>query len=243
LLACEEPQPEVTGFAFTQVADLTPRQNAIEDGAIDLAFTADAYFALYRDGWIERRSLDHLVADSRKLDVRRNNDCGGLAIEVDPRFTENRLVYVGYCAPGGGVELRSFEWNDGEPELILSWEKGPNDFHNLGDLGWDGDHLWITYGDGNRASTAQALDDLRLKLLRIEPHRDRPGYDIPADNPIPGSAVVALGLKSAFRSWFADNTWFLGECSLRSWESATRSAKDHRSSTPPWCSPRAPAIW
>jgi glucose/arabinose dehydrogenase len=217
LLACKrEVPPEVTGFSFVEVAKLTARADPIEDGAVDLAFTADAYFVLYRDGTIEQRSLDHTVIAERKIEVRRNNDCGGLALEVDPRFAENRRVYAGYCAPGDTVELRSFEWNDGPLVPILSWDRGPNDFHNLGDLGWDGDHLWITYGDGNRSQTSQEPGDLRGKLLRITP-RDGPGYDIPADNPF-GTEVVALGIKSAFRAWFDGGTWFLGECSLRAFE-------------------------
>jgi glucose/arabinose dehydrogenase len=230
-----DPLPVVKRFFFTTATETSTRSDPISDGAVDFAFIpgeGNGYFVIYRDGAIERRAADNSVRATRKLAVRQRNECGGLAVEVDPDFATNARVYVGYCVVDGGVELRSFEWDDAAPRpllpaemaLLFTWPMGANDFHNLGDLGWDGEHLWLTYGDGNRSDSTQMLMDLRGKLLRVTPHRDgRDGYEIPSDNPFVADdsiadEVVAWGIKSVFRAWYEDRTWFLGDVGVKGWE-------------------------
>lgn len=233
ICGCKEPK-SIDGFSFEKLAKTTSRPEQERDGAVDLAFLPDgsgAYLLLYRDGLIEHRDPEHRVIATRKREVRQHNECGALAIEIDPDFAENRRVYVGFCVVDGDVDLRSFVWDpskaeltDADTALILSWEKGVNDFHNLGDLGWDGANLWITYGDGNRSATSQDTLDLRGKLIRITPHRDgTPGYEVPADNPFVGDdavadEVVVWGIKSSFRTFFFDGTWIMGEVGVDNWE-------------------------
>lgn len=236
LAGCKNEPVAVGAFRFEKVLDTTKRPNQFEDGTIDLAYipgSSGEYLLLYRDGLIEHRDASHAIVSSRKLSVRQRNECGGLAITVDPQFEENKLVYVGYCVVDGDVVLRSFPWDPTRPEAlpddelthINAWEAGVNHYHNLGDMGWDGSYLWLTYGDGNRnASFPQDTLDLRGKLLRIDPYRDgTPGYRIPPDNPFIGNAeiadeIVAWGLKSSFRASFSNGTWFLGEVGLDNWE-------------------------
>lgn len=231
-----DPPPVPHGpLHFELVAPLSERADPTEDGAVDFAFLSGGsgeYFVFYRDGVIEHRDAANAILGKRKLDVRRRNECGGFSLEVDPAFAANHLVYAAYCVPAADVDLVSFTWSDVAPESLprtelrqlFTWKMGGNDFHNFGDLGWDGDQLWLTYGDGNSLTTSQDTRDLRGKLLRITPHRDgTPGYDIPPDNPFVGSQdvapeVIAWGLKSVFRASRVDRTWYLAEVGLDHWE-------------------------
>lgn len=208
------------------------------EGAIDLVFHPDGqgtYFVAYRDGLIEHRDAMHAVLSQHRLPVRRGDECGLLAIEADPRFVDNRRFYVGYCVPDDGVNVASFEWRgDGSTiaptatSTIVSVPASPgNQHHNVGDIGWDdAEHLWITYGDGNRAFEflPRDLTDLRGKLLRVTPYRDgQHGYTVPRDNPFVGDTtkrpeIVAFGLKSTFRADYAEGTWFLADVGLEHFE-------------------------
>jgi len=149
---------------------------------------------------------------------------GLLGLAFHPDFTTNGFFYVYYTRSGtGGNPLESvverYTVSAGDPNQadiasrveIFTLDQ-PAGNHNGGDIhfGPDG-YLYIGLGDGGASSsTAQNLDLLLGKMLRIAPCDDlvcAPPYTIPADNPYVGISgedeIWASGLRNPFR-WSFD---------------------------------------
>lgn len=86
--------------------------------------------------------------------------------------------------------------------------------HNGGQLAFDADgNLLVGLGDGGGSNgrDAQDMQTLLGAIIRITPHRDRPGYGIPKDNPFVGRRGVrpeiwAKGLRNPWRFSIDDET-------------------------------------
>lgn len=79
--------------------------------------------------------------------------------------------------------------------------------HNGGQLAFGPDwRLYVTLGDNAMRETSQNPASLLGKVLRIDPadpDGDGPAtYSVPADNPLAGNPVWALGLRNPFRAAF-----------------------------------------
>lgn len=88
-------------------------------------------------------------------------------------------------------------------------------YHNGGRIaiGPDG-MLYATVGDAGQGSSAQDLDSLAGKILRMTP-----GGDVPADNPFPGSLVFSYGHRNPQGiAWAADGTMFASEFGENAWD-------------------------
>ena len=133
---------------------------------------------------------------------------GLLGIALHPRFEENRWFYVYYTQNRGAAFVNLVErWIlsadgasaradrivvDAIPALL---------FHNGGRLrfGPDG-HLYIGTGDAGVPELSQDPGSLAGKILRMTDEGE-----IPADNPIPGSAAYVLGVRNTQGfDWRAD---------------------------------------
>jgi glucose/arabinose dehydrogenase len=123
---------------------------------------------------------------------------GGLmGLALDPDFLSNGFIYLMYTYEEDGalfhrvVRMR-VEGNAASQEEILLDRIPAGLIHNGGRLkiGPDG-YLYITTGDAGDRNLSQDRNSLAGKILRI-------GTDgsIPTDNPFPGSAVYALGLRN-----------------------------------------------
>lgn len=119
----------------------------------------------------------------------------GLALDRD--FLSNGYIYLMYTyGEDGGLFNRvvrmRVEGNAASEEEILLDRIPGGPSHNGGRLkiGPDG-YLYITTGDAGDRNLSQDRSSLAGKILRI-------GTDgsIPSDNPFPGSAVYALGLRN-----------------------------------------------
>lgn len=123
---------------------------------------------------------------------------GGLmGLALDPDFLSNGFIYLMYTYGEDGVLFNRVvrmrvEGNAASQEEILLDRIPAGLIHNGGRLkiGPDG-YLYITTGDAGDRNLSQDRNSLAGKILRI-------GTDgsIPTDNPFPGSAVYALGLRN-----------------------------------------------
>ena len=117
-----------------------------------------------------------------EIDVSEKGESGLLGIAVDPKFEENNFVYVYYTHKNGN-RVSKFIFNEQnekiESEFILLDDIPSARFHDGGRIkfGPDG-KLYITTGDATESSSAQDINSLAGKILRM----NRDGT-IPEDNP------------------------------------------------------------
>lgn len=118
---------------------------------------------------------------------------GLLGLALSPGFDDDRLVYA-YATTADGNEVVRMRL-DGErlrePEVLLSGiPAGP--VHNGGRLAFGPDGmLYVTTGDAGRSGTAQDLDSLGGKILRVTPDGAPP-----PGNPFDGSPVWSYGHRN-----------------------------------------------
>ncbi|MFP4354708.1 MAG: PQQ-dependent sugar dehydrogenase [Phycisphaerae bacterium] len=155
--------------------------------------------------------------------VSTGGEQGLLGLAFDPDFQSNGKLYVNYTDGDGTTIVQRFAVSpddpdqaqpDGPDNIILELSQ-PAANHNGGwmTFGPD-DQLYIATGDGggsfNQYDTAQDINDLHGKLLRIDPSRTGNGYSSPADNPFVGQAgadeIWAYGLRNPWRNSFDSET-------------------------------------
>lgn len=148
------------------------------------------------------------------LSVSSNSERGVLGIALSPTFDQDRWVYVYYTT---GEDAKNY---GGEPKnrvsrfknrksvsvrekIILDSIPSDNGNHNGGDIHFGSDgKLYIAIGEsgcGDCPPKSQQLDNLRGKLLRINP-----SGTIPGDNPFfntPGARqeIYAYGFRNPWR--------------------------------------------
>ncbi len=149
------------------------------------------------------------------------------SMAFDPRFAENRYVYIFSNGPREGTKKRNriarYEVSRGAPyscdpasrRVILEYESNG---HNGGDLAFGPDgFLYISAGDGTSDSdtdlTGQNLADLPSAILRIDVHPAdaQLAYAIPSDNPfldLPDARgeIWSYGLRNPWRISFDRET-------------------------------------
>ena len=140
------------------------------------------------------------------LEVDNINERGLNGIAFDPHFEHNGYLYLYYTVKGEHHNRVSrFTANGnyalpGSETIILEIEQLTWTVHNGGAMvfGPDG-KLYISVGDGADAQTAQSMNSLRGKILRINSDGT-----IPDDNPFYNEAtgiyraIYAMGLRNSF---------------------------------------------
>lgn len=126
------------------------------------------------------------------IDVSEISESGLSGIAVDPNYANNHFVYV-YYTSNNGNQVSRFELINSElmNEVILLDNIPSARFHDGGRIkfGPDG-KLYITTGDATIPSTAQDLNSLAGKILRINLDGT-----IPGDNPF-GNYVYSYGHRN-----------------------------------------------
>jgi glucose/arabinose dehydrogenase len=170
--------------------------------------------------------------------ILTDGERGLLGLAFDPDFANNGFFYVNLINTDGNTEIRRYHVSSNPniadpasatPIITIDQPPGSNG-HKGGWLGFgpDGD-LYTSLGDGGSTpESAQDLNSLRGKILRIDVHSPSdPGlnYHIPADNPFVGQPgargeIFALGLRNPWRPSFdrATGDLYIADVGQNTWE-------------------------
>ena len=164
-------------------------------------------FLAMKDGRIMVVRDDELQSDPYlSIAVDNFNERGLSGIAIHPEFETNQLIYVYYTVPGENHNrLSTFQGNGdfaipSSEEVLLDLDPMAGTIHNGGAMkfGPDG-KLYLAVGDGAQAGTAQDMNSLLGKFLRLNDDGS-----IPEDNPfyqtLEGNlrAIWALGFRNPF---------------------------------------------
>ena len=137
------------------------------------------------------------ILDNGELKVAGNiavsevSESGLLGVAVDPEFSKNRFVYFYYTHENGN-RVSGFVLNENLEDEFVILDNIPNArFHDGGRIkfGPDG-KIYITTGDATNPSSAQDINSLAGKILRI----NKDGT-VPEDNPF-GNYVYSYGHRN-----------------------------------------------
>lgn len=134
------------------------------------------------------------------LDVAAVGEGGLLGLALDPRFAENRYVYVAYTyhSQTGNLQNKLVRLREnpltgkGAIDITLLDGAAGGSIHDGGRVkfGPDGKVYW-TMGEAGNAQIAQSLSSLNGKILRINPDGT-----IPDDNPFKDSPIYSYGNRN-----------------------------------------------
>ena len=148
-------------------------------------------------------------------DVQPSGEGGLLGIAVHDGY-----LYTYFTAREGN-RIERFELLGGPGELSLGGPERILDgipsalFHNGGRIAFGpGGMLYATTGDAGDRPSAQDLDSLGGKILRMTPEGD-----VPADNPFPGSYVYSYGHRNSQGiGWTDDGLMYATEFGQDTWD-------------------------
>lgn len=130
-----------------------------------------------------------------KINVQSVGESGLLGVAVDPEFNQNHFIYIYYTYKNGQIYNRvsRFELKDSIANEFVLIDSIPAAFiHDGGRIAFGPDNFfYITTGDANDPSSAQDVNNLSGKILRI----NKDG-SIPLDNPF-NNPVYAYGIRNS----------------------------------------------
>jgi aldose sugar dehydrogenase len=120
-----------------------------------------------------------VVKNIGNISVTAIGESGLLGVAVDPEFSQNKYIYLYYTSSRGNRISRFVLTDKLQNETILLDNIPSASIHNGGRIkfGPDG-KLYFTTGDANNRSSAQDINSLSGKILRM----NKDG-SVPADNP------------------------------------------------------------
>lgn len=185
------PNPESTSAAAGPVeVETTVIARGLE-APWGLAFTPDGEALVTERDSGRLLSLDSSgnVEEVQTLPASGVGEGGLLGIALSPDYERDGLIYAYYTTDEDNRVVRFREGE--EPEPILTGIP-VNSYHDGGRIafGPDGD-LYIGTGDAGDRPSAQDINSLGGKILRITPEGE-----VPEDNPFPGNPVYSYGHRN-----------------------------------------------
>ena len=194
---------------------------------------------------VEKTGRIKIVGGGTFLDLSNNiqtdSEQGLLGLAFDPSYASNGLFYVFYNRKSDGKSVvAEFKRSTSDPDKANPASKRvvlimgqPYSNHNGGWIGFKGNYLYITKGDGGSGgdpgNRAQDLNHLQGKILRINPHKSgNHPYTIPSDNPFVGVAgkdiIWSYGLRNPWRCSFdpLNGTLWCGDVGQDAYEEVDR---------------------
>jgi len=183
-----------------------------------IAFAGEAILVSERDS---ARVLEVLPDGATRVagtieGVRAGGEGGLLGLAID---AETRLYAYSTGADGNRVERYLLTGSPGS--LLLGRDETIIDrlpsarIHNGGRIAFGPDGmLYVTVGDAAGPGSAQDLDVLGGKILRLTPDGE-----VPADNPFAGSPVYSYGHRNPQGiAWAPDGTMYSSEFGQNTWD-------------------------
>ncbi|MFW6450299.1 MAG: PQQ-dependent sugar dehydrogenase [Nanoarchaeota archaeon] len=135
---------------------------------------------------------DGNVTRIAEINVSEVSEAGLLGVAVDPDFQENNFVYLYYTSDKDNRVSRFQLQNNSLFNETVIIDNIPNArFHDGGRIKFGPDNkLYITTGDATNPSSAQDVNSLAGKILRV----NKEGF-IPEDNPF-GNYVYSYGHRN-----------------------------------------------
>lgn len=209
------PAPATTSSASPSWQEVTiaegltaPWSIAFHDGTALISERDSARIVeLSADGTIRE------VGEIAGVEARGEGGLLGIAVRGDRLYAYsttadgNRVQRFELSGSAGSLEL-------GEPEAILSGIPSAMN-HNGGRIAFGPDGmLYVTTGDAGDRRSAQDLESLAGKILRISPTGS-----IPADNPFEGSPVYSYGHRNPQGlAWDDEGTLYASEFGQDTWD-------------------------
>ena len=167
-----------------------------------LAFSESGriFFTGLRSGEIGEMDQDgKVIRTIQVLPIAGGSEQGMLGIAVDPDYETNGYLYVYHTYVSDRtpfnrlIRITDREGSEIQIDTLLDGVAG-SDLHNAGSvvIGTDGT-LFVSTGDAEDPDTAQDLDSLNGKILRLNLDGS-----IPDDNPFEDSPVYAYGFRNPF---------------------------------------------
>ena len=200
----------------------------IKDGFTEPVFATNAgddrLFVVEQGGLIKILEPDDSVKTFLDVSALILHDAerGLFSLAFHPNFASNGLFYIEYTrASDGASTVAEYHVSDSDPDVadpasarVVIVATQPNPVHNGGWIGFKGNNLFITVGDGgspgDRLNYGQSKTVLNGKILRIDPlDPDGSGprsYSIPSGNPF-----VGIKGRDEIWGWGLRNTW---RCSI-----------------------------
>ena len=210
LTGCTSPQPSASTTASESIVEgLDAPWSIAFHGDVALVSERDSARVLEVDDGGELREV--AVGDG----VAPGGEGGllGLAVHEGELFTyftardENRVERREVRGEAGDLSL-------GEPTTVIDGIPAAGN-HNGGRIAFGPDGmLYVTTGDAGDPDSAQDLDALSGKILRLAPDGE-----IPADNPFDGSPVYSSGHRNPQGiAWDADGAMYASEFGQNTWD-------------------------
>ncbi len=216
-----DQQPLATGLASPTAMEFAP------DGRLFVAEKAGTLRVIDQDGQLAPEPFVDISDKTATAGER-----GLLGVAFDPDFAANGYVYVYYTQKASGKGrpynkvIRFTAEGDkaaaGSERLIFRLPGLINKNHNGGAIHFGNDgKLYVAVGENSRENTAQSLDSLLGKMLRI----NKDGT-IPEDNPFytrtsgKNKAIWARGLRNPFTFDVQPGTGriFINDVGQQTWE-------------------------
>ncbi|WP_129787637.1 PQQ-dependent sugar dehydrogenase [Promicromonospora panici] len=182
-----------------------------------VAFLGDTPLISQRDdGTILEVTGDRTRAIGTVAGVEHVGESGLLGLAVDD---QDRLYAYSTGPDGNRIQRYTVTGEPGslalgEPESIIDGLPSAS-YHDGGRIAFGPDGLlYATVGDAGQGDTAQDVDSLGGKILRMTPDGD-----VPDDNPFPGSLVYSYGHRNPQGlAWADDGTLFAAEFGQDTWD-------------------------